>query len=93
MLAARPGDLGALYQLGRSAALSGTQLERGEAALRAYLERPRRPELPSHVGAHWRLGQILLARGDREGARREFEEALRLDPKNVDARKALEGLK
>ena len=93
VLVARPGDLGALYQLGRSAALSGTHLERGEAALRAYLERSRRPELPTHAAAHWRLGQILLARGDREGARREWEEALRLDPKSADVRKSLEELK
>src|SRR5262245_12944297 len=36
-LATMPNDPAALYQLGRAAALSGQQLERGESALRAYM--------------------------------------------------------
>lgn len=91
-LVLRPDDLGALYQVGRTAALSGQRLDRGAAALRAYLARPYRASLPTHAGGRWRLGQILLAQGDRAGARREWMEALRLDPANADAKKALEEL-
>ena len=68
-------------------------MERGESALRDYLTRPRRPDLPSHAAAHWRLGQILLALGRRDEARREWEEALRLDPKNAEVKRSLEGLR
>jgi Flp pilus assembly protein TadD len=91
-LALRPDDLGALYQVGRTAALSGQRLDRGAAALRTYLARPYRAPLPTHAGGRWRLGQILLAQGDREGARREWIEALRLEPRHTDATKALEAL-
>jgi hypothetical protein len=92
VLARDPGDLTALYNTGRVAALSGARLESGERALRAYLARHHRPDLPSHAAAHWRLGMILEARGDLAGARREYGSALRLDPQHADAQAALRAL-
>jgi tetratricopeptide (TPR) repeat protein len=95
VLARDPGDAAALYNTGRVAALSGTRLESGERALRAYLarpHRPHRPDLPSHAAAHWRLGMILEARGDLAGARREYGSALRLEPQHADAQAALRAL-
>lgn len=85
----------ALYQVGRSAALSGQQLERGENCLRAYVAMPVREELenPSLAAAHFRLGNILEKKGNPSGAREEYETALRIDPKQKLAREALAKLK
>ncbi|GAC1690166.1 MAG: hypothetical protein NVS9B3_08750 [Gemmatimonadaceae bacterium] len=92
VLAHEPGDRIALYQTGRTAVFSGERLERGEAALRAYLRRPQETGEPSYAAAHWRLGAILLVRGDRAGARREYEAARQLEPENADVLAALREL-
>jgi tetratricopeptide (TPR) repeat protein len=85
----------ALYQLGRTAALSGQQLDRGEKCLRTYLAMPLREELenPSLASAHFRLGNILEKKGDSAGARAEYEASLKIDPKQKEARAALAKLK
>jgi tetratricopeptide (TPR) repeat protein len=85
----------ALYQVGRTAALSGQQLDRGENCLRTYIAMPVREELenPSLAAAHFRLGNILEKKGNPAGAREEYETALRIDPKQKLARAALAKLK
>jgi tetratricopeptide (TPR) repeat protein len=84
-----------LYQVGRTAALSGEQLDRGEKCLRTYIAMPVREALenPPVAGAHFRLGQIREKKGDLSGARTEYETALSLDPKQKIAREALAKLK
>lgn len=91
----RPNDPVALYQLGRVAAMSGEQLDRGEAALRKYLTiaPPPAPTVPSLSNAHFRLGNIAEKRGNKSAARSEYETALTLDPRNGAARRALDALK
>jgi len=91
--ALRPDWLPARYAFGRMAAESGERLEQGEAALRAYLTQPPQAGQPSHAGAHWRLGMIAEKRGDRAGARREFEAALALDPNLAGAKAGLARVK
>jgi tetratricopeptide (TPR) repeat protein len=85
----------ALYQVGRTAALSGQQLDRGEKCLRAYIAMPVREDLenPSVAAAHFRIGNILEKKGDPAGAREEYEIALKIDPKQKLAREALAKLK
>jgi len=85
----------ALYQVGRTAALSGQQLDRGEQCLRTYIAMPVREDLenPSIAAAHFRLGNILEKKGDTAGARNEYETSLKLDPKQKLAREALAKLK
>ena len=85
----------ALYQVGRAAALSGYQLERGEKALRTYIAMPMREDLenPSIAAAHFRLGNIREKKGDLAEARSEYEIALKIDPKQKLAREALAKLK
>ena len=87
-----PGNPTALYQTGRTAAISGERLERGEEALRDYLDYPPAPDQPSHAAAHWRLGLIYEERGDPVRARQEYEAALRLDPEFEEAQEALRAL-
>ena len=85
----------ALYQVGRAAALSGYQLDRGEKALRTYIAMPMHEDLenPSIAAAHFRLGNILEKKGDPTQARSEYETALKIDPKQKLAREALAKLK
>jgi predicted Zn-dependent protease len=91
----RPGDPVALYQVGRLAAVSGQQLDRGEDALRKYLTLAPPPAngIPTLSNAHFRLGNIQEKRGNNAAARAEYELALRLDGRNDLAKKALATLK
>jgi tetratricopeptide (TPR) repeat protein len=72
----------ALYQVGRCAALSGEQLERGRAALERclLLVPPRGDGMPSLASAHHRLGNILDRQGDSAGAKKHYSAALKLLP-------------
>jgi len=92
LLRRRPGEPGALYQVGRTGALSGRQLERAEQALRQYLRATPGPNDPPPAAAHYRLGMVLEQRGGRAAARAEYEAALRLDPAHKDAMAALRKL-
>ncbi|CAN5798940.1 hypothetical protein BH20VER1_BH20VER1_28640 [soil metagenome] len=85
----------ALYHIGRTAALSGQQLERGEKSLRTYIGLPIRPELeyPPLSGAHHQLGLILEKQGNADAARAEYQKALSIYPAHKDARTALAKLK
>lgn len=90
-----PSDPQSLFQVGRLAAATGQQLERGEEALRKYLAAPPPPALnfPSLSVVHLRLGNIGERRGNKAAARTAYEQALKLDPRSNQARRALEGLK
>jgi tetratricopeptide (TPR) repeat protein len=93
LLKRNPDDMAVHLQVGRTAALSGQNLDRGEQSVRRWLARPPRDAQPRSVaGAHHRLGQIYEKKGRRDAARMEYEEALRINPKNDDARKSLAAL-
>ncbi|HET9768907.1 MAG TPA: tetratricopeptide repeat protein [Thermoanaerobaculia bacterium] len=92
MLAADPDAWNALYQIGRTAALSGKRLDRGAAALQRYLGHTPDSESPPLANAHYRLGMIFEKQGNKAGARAEYQAAIKLDPKLDDARDALKKL-
>ncbi|MBC7561878.1 MAG: tetratricopeptide repeat protein [Gemmatimonadaceae bacterium] len=83
----------ALFALGRTAAVTGQQRERGEQALRQYLRGQRSPSDPPFANAHHRLGMIFERAGRKDDARVEFQAALRLSPQMRDAQFALDRLK
>jgi tetratricopeptide (TPR) repeat protein len=92
-LARAPNDTSALFQIGRNSALSGLALERGEQSLKRWLAAPPKgTRTITMAGAHHRLGQIYEKQGRRDAARAEYEEAMRINPKNEDAKKSLEAL-
>jgi tetratricopeptide (TPR) repeat protein len=70
VLAATPDDFNALYQVGRCAALSGREIDRGIRALRRCLELtpPEGPEMPTHAFVHHRLGLLLRHKGQLAAA-------------------------
>jgi len=92
LLKARPNQAGAYYLIGRTASLAGANLVRGEEALKTYLaKQPGEGDAPLS-SAHYRLGVIYEHRGRVAEAKAQYEAALRLDPREPDARKALERL-
>lgn len=91
-LGLKPNDPAGLYSYGRAASVSGMNLDRGEQAMKAYIAAPI-PMGPPVANAHYRLGIILEKKGDKAGARTEYQAALRLDPALQDAKKALDALR
>ncbi|HUQ48527.1 MAG TPA: tetratricopeptide repeat protein, partial [Gemmatimonadaceae bacterium] len=89
----KPNDPAGLYAYGRTASVSGTNLDRGEQSLRAYIAAPILVGGPPLANAHYRLGLIREKKGDKAGARAEYQTAVRLDPALTEAKKALEALR
>jgi len=86
----RPNDPYGLFGVGRSAALSGQELERGERGLRVFLAKPPRDAAnPVRSLASLRLGQVLDHQRRAAEAQGAYRRALELDPRNEEARKAL----
>jgi len=87
-----PDDFLALYQVGRCAALSGQQLDRGIAALRRCLAlpEPTADGMPSLASVHYRLGNILEKKGCIDEAKHEYARA---SASNADFRPAKVALK
>lgn len=77
-----PDDFVALYHIGRCAALSGREIERGLAALRRCLtlRAPEGEAMPTQACVHHRLGNLLERKGDAAGARSHYAEARRVHP-------------
>lgn len=92
-LARHPQDALGLYGVGRTAAVTGQQLDRGVQALTQVLALPddaRERGGVSKATVLWRLGMIHEKAGRKPDARTAYAEALRLAP---DLRGAREGLK
>jgi tetratricopeptide (TPR) repeat protein len=92
-LRSNPNELRTLYQVGRTAALSGQNLDRGEQALKLLLASPTPDSGPSPAGLHYRLGMIYEKKGAKDLAREEYRTVLQLNPRHPEAQKALADLK
>ena len=92
-LRAKPNEPITLYQVGRTASLSGENLDHGEQALKAYLAGPIPERGPEPAHAHYRLGTIYEKKGANDLAREEYRAALLLNPRHQEAKKALANLK
>ena len=85
-----PERLSAEYQFGRTGALSGKRLADSEAALKRWMDRAPAGTSPRRVArTRARLGMVYARQGRTDLARSEFEAALRLNPKDADARDGL----
>jgi len=85
-----PDDMAATYQIGKLSALSGLQLDRGEAALKKYLGYQPQKNEPSHAGANMRLAQIMEKRGKKSEAKSLYQLALKGDATLKEAKEGLE---
>lgn len=92
-LLARDQSVGsAWYQLGRTAVLSNTRHADGEAAFRHFFSMPREIDDPPVAAAHWRLGMLHEQQGRKQDARKEYQQALQIDPGHAEAKTALRKL-
>jgi tetratricopeptide (TPR) repeat protein len=92
MLEADATEHGALFQIGKTGAMSGQRLARATEALELYLTTTPGRNDPSLAAAHWRLGMVHEKRQDRQRAKAEYETALRLDPTFKPATESLKKL-
>lgn len=84
-----PEDMGILYQVGRTASISGQFLDTGQAALETYVDGyTPKPGEPSLAWGHYRLGTVYEHQGKLDLARDAFAAALAADPKHKQAKKA-----
>jgi tetratricopeptide (TPR) repeat protein len=77
-------------QMGKVAARTGIHRPEGLTALEQVLREPLEGGSAGYTGAWWRKGQILLALGRKDEARRAAMEALKRDPKHRGAKELLE---
>jgi tetratricopeptide (TPR) repeat protein len=89
VLREKPGDDDALFQIGRLAARSGEQLDRGLESLRELVSREGRP---GDARSHTLIGNILEKKGDKPAARTAYETALAIDPQFTQAIESLRKL-
>lgn len=85
-----PNDYLAIYQIGKTAAISGQNLDKGEASLKKYLQYTPKNNEPSHAGANMRLAQIKEKQGEKNEAKILFEAALKSDASLKEAKEGLE---
>jgi tetratricopeptide (TPR) repeat protein len=88
----KPDSMLAKYQLGKYAALSGTDAEIGLQNLDAILASNIAPEGVSLGGANWRRGQILEKLGRKDEAITAIRKAVALEPALKDAKADLKRL-
>lgn len=94
LLAAKPDAVNAHFNIGYTIALSGQDLDRGERELLTWLaEPPKDAPVTTMSWAHHFLGVIYEHQGKKDAARSQYQSALSINPKNDDAKKALEALK
>lgn len=90
----KPDEITVHLSWGGTAAESGQNLERGEREIKFYLvNAPKDAPVGNISNAHWRLGQIYEQTARKEQARSEYSEALKLNPRNQNAKRSLEALK
>jgi tetratricopeptide (TPR) repeat protein len=91
LLARRPDEVVAHALFGINAAIGGIEMERGERELKYFLANaPKENTTPqSFSNVHYRLGMLYDKTNRADLAQREYAEAVRWNPKNEDARKAL----
>jgi tetratricopeptide (TPR) repeat protein len=94
VLAKSPENYTALYQFGRTASLSGQNLDRGLSCLKKCLAlQPPGPGSPQPASVWSRIGVIEEKLGHVSEARAAYEAAVRLDPGVTQATAALARLK
>lgn len=85
-----PDDMLAMYLFGRTSAVSGLKLEKGEECLKRYLQYTPKPNEPSHAGATMRLAQITEKKGNKPVARDLYSRAIKMDGNLKEAKEGLD---
>lgn len=89
----QPENTNAVYQIGRTSALSGQQPEKGIKALENYMNLELQEGSPSYAAAKMRLAMIYEKTGDKVKAKSLYEASLKEDPKMQLAKEGLKRVK
>jgi tetratricopeptide (TPR) repeat protein len=91
---AAPNDPRGDFYRGVGLVLKREKPEEAERLLQEYTKKaPKRSGYPTPAAAHVWLGRLYESKNDTECARKEFENALQLDPKNKMAQEGLKKIK
>jgi tetratricopeptide (TPR) repeat protein len=91
--AVAPKDPRGMYYRAVGLILKGEKLPDAETQLRGYLSAlPLRTTYPTAADAHYWLGRLYAAQKNTAGAKTEYQEALKLNPKHKKAQEALKQL-
>lgn len=93
ILAKKPNEMNALFQLGRMYVLAETNLDEAEMCFKRYLEVEPPANAPAWAAAHWRLGMVYDLQGKTDLAVAELEKAVELEPDNKEFRQTLKMVK
>ena len=85
-----PQDMSSVYQLGKTSAISGERLERGDECMKKYLAYSPKQNEPSLAGANMRLAQIIEKKGNKAEAKKFYETALKMDASLKEAKEGLQ---
>lgn len=88
-----PENFAALYQIGRTSALSGQKVELGIKCLEQYLKQEPKENEPSHAAALMRLAMIYETTGDRNQAKEYYQKSLTKEPNMKLAKEGLARVK
>jgi tetratricopeptide (TPR) repeat protein len=86
-------EVNALFELGKTAAISGLMLKRGGEALSDYLKIESSPESHNQVDAYYFMGVILFKLKLALKAKEYFEKVVNVDPNHINANYYLKRIK
>ncbi|MDZ7318125.1 MAG: tetratricopeptide repeat protein [candidate division KSB1 bacterium] len=92
LLQIQPEETLAYLSIARVTLMSGKNLDRGEAAVKQFLQVEKTALATYHAYAHFILGDIYKQQAKKDLARTEFEQAVKLNPEFDQAKKALKEL-
>jgi len=93
LLHVKPDAINAHLLIGWNLKLAGDN-DRAEREIKQWLSAPPKDApTPNLSAAHQWIGDIYSAQSRKDAARAEYQLALQINPKNADAKKALESLK
>lgn len=94
MLKVKPDSPNAHLNIGYNLALSGEDLDRAEREVKDWLTTPpKSATMPNVSFAHYVLGLAFERQTKTDSARAEYQTAVSINPRNKDAKKALDALK
>ena len=94
LLKARPDAVNAHLNIGYNLVLWGEDVDRAEREVKQWLDQPpKNAPTPNVSFAHYVLGMAYERQAKNDSARVEYQNAVAINPRNKDAKKALDALK
>ncbi|MDP8200711.1 MAG: tetratricopeptide repeat protein [Candidatus Tenebribacter burtonii] len=88
-----PEAWNSMYQIGRTAVFSGTNLEKGIEFLTQYSKHKPGQDSPALDSVYWRLGMLYELQGNTDQAISAYESGLKINPDNSECKKSIKKLK